>query len=76
MKIPCEECILLAICKNKDYVDLLEDCSIIYNILYDHTKHRKDSAFHIDRRADFNNKIAQIDKVMGTKLWNNLVNEY
>jgi len=76
MKIPCEECIALAICKNKEYLNLIEDCSIMYNILYDESKNNKGNLYLVDRRATFNNSIAQIDKVMGTKLWNNLVNEY
>jgi hypothetical protein len=31
---PCKDCICLAICKNKTYYRLIEDCSLIYDILY------------------------------------------
>jgi len=29
MKCPCENCLLLAICKNKDIIRVLKDCNII-----------------------------------------------
>jgi hypothetical protein len=34
-KFPCEECISLAMCKHKEFVQLFKDCSIITNHIPD-----------------------------------------
>jgi hypothetical protein len=31
---PCERCVVLAICKHKDYRDLMDECELVRNHLY------------------------------------------
>ncbi len=33
IKCPCEECICLAVCRNKFYLNLVEDCELISSYL-------------------------------------------
>ena len=33
-KCPCIECICVPVCKNKDYAQLLRDCSTVRHLLY------------------------------------------
>ena len=34
MKCPCENCITLAICRHRDYHDMLSHCKLVDNLLY------------------------------------------
>jgi len=34
MKIPCKDCLLLGVCKHKDYRQLLTDCRKLFDVLY------------------------------------------
>lgn len=58
--IPCKECIGLAMCKHRSFSDLME-CDIIRAALYH--KHEDKRLFMINRRDDFRETIAEIDKL-------------
>ena len=34
-KIPCDRCVLMALCRTKEYIDMIESCSLVRDILYD-----------------------------------------
>ena len=59
MEIPCKECIVLAICKQKNYVELVSGCSKIGNVLYTEEQPRNLSV----RRPSFHKHLAELDKL-------------
>ena len=56
MTIPCKDCLLIALCRNKSYGSLIKGCSLINTQLYD------DEGI---RNVFFNRVVIEIDKVLG-----------
>jgi hypothetical protein len=38
MTTPCNECLIFAICKNKDIIEVIRDCQIIKNHLHESSR--------------------------------------
>lgn len=56
--VPCKECLVLAVCRNKTYRRLVEGCSVLDEMLYDRNPG--------NRRKDFKRTIEEVDRLMGT----------
>ena len=62
--IPCKDCLLVPICKHKHYNDIIIDCDILCNILYERSKI---SGWPSNRKLYFHNHVVELDQVFGTK---------
>ena len=64
MRVPCKDCLLVPICKHKHYNDIIIDCDILCNTLYERSKI---SGCPSNRKSFFHNHIIELDQVFGTK---------
>lgn len=64
--IPCKGCMLKVICRNKIYYDLLKQCSIINNYLYEEDIHLEN---HIIAKIDFWDRMPKLYKELSPALW-------
>ena len=62
MTIPCKNCLLIALCKNKYFLDMKNECSLIERYLF------KGMIYDL-RKDDFNERIDTIHKIMNPKYW-------
>ena len=62
-KCPCEECILLAICRYKSYRLLVNGCSLLSSLLY------KGSPIDLLRYEDFMQIIQNVEKILEPIEW-------
>jgi hypothetical protein len=63
-KIPCEECLLVPICRYKDYRELVRNCLLIFDLLY--FDRLLDSTC---RTSDFRNKVLGIEQTVKPTRW-------
>ena len=70
MKIPCKECIALAICRHKTYSNLME-CDTIRGKLYNTLEDKR--LLMIDRKNNFRAVILDLDKLLGSNHTSRLV---
>jgi len=64
MKIPCEDCLCVPVCRMKTFFNLLHDCSKLSHILY------KDGAFGIDnRKLGFYDTLEELDRKIKPVPW-------
>ena len=68
---PCEECIVMAMCKHKNYSQLME-CKIIRDRLY---KSGDRMLLMINRRVDFNTSLQALDKLFNTSYTSKLISK-
>lgn len=61
MTIPCKNCLVLAVCRNKNYRQLMDGCSILYKTLYKGSPNAAAS-----RRIDFVRILIEVDRLMST----------
>ena len=66
MKTPCYKCLMVPVCKGKEYLDLME-CHIIKDILYRDKNKRQPSK--ADRTAEFHTTILDTIEVLKPTLW-------
>ena len=72
--IPCKDCLVMGVCRNKNYRQLIDDCSILSELLY-----RGAKGIVTARKKDFNRMIVELDEIMGTNHRSTLItisNEY
>jgi len=63
-KCPCDRCITLAICRHKDYHDMMKDCKLISTYLY------YERSFGLTKRVlDFNHKICLVRDTLKATDW-------
>lgn len=62
MSAPCEDCVLIAVCKNKYFVDMKQDCSLIEQYLFCGMVYNR-------RRKDFSERIEKVKDILSPKLW-------
>jgi hypothetical protein len=62
MSVPCENCLLIPVCRNKYFIDMKNDCSIIEQYLFCGMVYNR-------RRKDFDNRIAKIKKIVSPRFW-------
>jgi len=70
VRVPCMNCILIAICKHKLFDDLLKDCSLSRNSLY-WDKTTPDGA----RSQFFGQKITMIRNILDPSMWDIDIND-
>jgi hypothetical protein len=70
MKVPCKECITLAVCRHKSYSKLME-CDIIRGQLYNTLEDKR--LLMIDRKNNFRAIILDLDKSLGSSHTSSLV---
>ena len=63
-KCPCEDCISLAICRHKNYTNLVEGCILLLDTLY--MRRMADAKY---RKDGFVKKISSIDKCLKPTEW-------
>jgi len=59
MKCPCKECISLAICRHKDYLELFIECYIIRQYIPHHDNYVSRNSYRVKR----------LFKVLNPTLW-------
>ena len=65
--IPCKDCLLMPVCRGKDYRKMVFECSIIRIYLYT----TKDSTLDTDSRSNyFNKSIYELKDLMNPRYWN------
>ena len=65
-KCPCEECILLAICRNKSLIVLFDDCSLLKEFL--------PSPYAIGKERE--EKMPLIESILHPTLWYTFITYY
>jgi hypothetical protein len=71
VQIPCEECICIPICANKQYKDLLRQCSILMEELY-YCNNDTKSIEKIDsrnRKLTFIEIIIEVFEIIQPRTW-------
>jgi len=61
-KAPCENCLLIARCRHKYYIQMLNECALVEEYLCEESFGRK-------RKKDFWRRAAAISKVMKPLYW-------
>jgi len=61
--VPCKDCLLIPICRNKYFVELNLDCSMMYNFLY----HKANGV--AERRPSFMLRVLNLNKLMNPYRW-------
>lgn len=64
MKIPCKSCLLVPICRNKEYTPLMDDCSLICNLLYSHKM--SDVRY---RKEQWEENLKELERILQPTLW-------
>jgi hypothetical protein len=62
MKIPCENCLCLSLCRHKSFFFLSKECSLIYIMLYEKSGHRK-------RTKHYEEVVVAIETYMNPSKW-------
>jgi hypothetical protein len=63
MKCPCEGCICRPICRGRDYTDIVQKCSIVYDYLYLHTMDYKG----VMNKNQYCNRVGYISELLDGK---------
>ncbi len=65
--VPCKDCLLIPICRNKQYIPLMRECDLLHYYLY----HRGESGKLNKslRRKNFSKKVHNVKKILGTESW-------
>jgi len=66
-KLPCDNCFLLPLCRNKDYEKLLKDCKLITALLYSDYKDRNKT---MARTPMFISYIIELQDKFKPSKWN------
>jgi hypothetical protein len=61
MKIPCKDCLIIPLCKNKHFNSLLTDCDYVHEFM----KVTIDDNAHLQRH-----RIEEIEKTLNPTRWN------
>lgn len=67
--IPCDECLLIPVCRNKYFVQLNLECSILYNFLYFKRDKFKGIGGMAERRPSFIIRAFMIYQYMKPLRW-------
>jgi len=67
-KIPCEECILLVICRQKDLFRMLDQCELIRNVLYVHKRNPANPDFY-KRKPYFVKNVKELQSILKSEVW-------
>lgn len=70
VRVPCMNCILIAICRHKLFDNLLRDCTLVRNTLY-WDKTTPDGA----RSEHFGQKITMIRNILDSSMWDVDIND-
>ncbi len=70
MKIPCKDCLVLAVCRNKTYTKLVFGCSVLDKMLYRSRPGMLRTS--VNRNIDFGRILVEVDRLMGTNHWHGL----
>ena len=60
--VPCEECLLIPICRNKYFIDMKNDCSLLEEFLFT-------GSILNTRKTDFHKRITEVYKIMTPLYW-------
>jgi len=62
--VPCHKCVLIAICRNKLFDDMIKDCKLMLDSLY-FDKTTSDGA----RSLDFGEKAVMVQDILNPEYW-------
>ena len=60
--VPCDNCLVIPICRNKYFIDMKTDCSLVEQFLFE-------GVIHSRRRRDFSERIAKVYKSVKPLYW-------
>jgi hypothetical protein len=63
---PCNECLLIPICKHKSFQRLVDDCRLLRDTLY---KEGTSGVTISNRKKDFKNNVEETMNVINTDEW-------
>lgn len=63
-KCPCENCLLVSICRNKTYLQLVKECSLLKVYLY-----KKNEITLSTRKINFHEKAKITISILKAKCW-------
>jgi hypothetical protein len=62
MSVPCKDCLIIPICRNKYFKDMKESCSKVEEYLFCGMVYNR-------RRKDFIKRASKVEKVLKPMLW-------
>ena len=63
-KCPCKDCLMVARCKNKGFLELVQGCTLVVDYLY--CRHIPEYSY---RRKGFDIDVQRVIKALQTKSW-------
>jgi hypothetical protein len=69
MKTPCNNCICIPVCRNKDFKILIGDCIIIRKFIYTRDIDDKERGMYINTSPLFRNRIIDIFNTINPTVW-------
>ena len=69
-KIPCQNCVLIAVCRHRDYHDMLNTCKLLESFLYKkRTRNETEVSVCVQRAAYFNRNIVKVRDILRPTDW-------
>lgn len=65
--IPCKDCLIIPICRHKQYTQLIYDCDLLHYYLY--YKRENGRLTKRTRRKHFSKEIHNVKRILGTESW-------
>ncbi len=62
-RLPCENCLKLAVCRQKSYTLMINDCSDLRDVLY------RGVTWSTNRTANFVPLVSQLKRLMKSRHW-------
>lgn len=66
MAIPCKNCLILPVCREKEYTDLMYHCKIIRNFFYYEERYDLHAT---SRKGNFRKDIYELREILKAEKW-------